>query len=385
MEAVRMASKRDYYEVLGVAKDAPPDEIKRAYRKAALKFHPDRNRTDPDAETKFKEAAEAYEVLSDAQKRQRYDRFGHQGVSSSGMHDFSHMGVEDIFSMFNDIFGGAFGGRGGGGAGRRRGADLQAEIAITLNEAATGVEKELAFKRLDTCEFCEGTGAAPGSTRQSCPTCGGYGQVEQAGGFGGLFGRVVTVCPDCRGQGKLVTHPCGKCRGRGSYPKKRVVNVKIPAGIHDGQAIRVRGEGEPGDAGSVPGDLHCYVRVQPHDFLERHENDLVCHMPIAFTQAALGASLEVPTLSGRAELTVPPGTQHGQVFRLRGLGMPDLRSGRAGDELVQVLVEIPKKLSPRQEELLREFAATEDRAVLPESKRFFERLKAYFGADGGAE
>jgi len=375
-----MATKRDYYEVLGVAREAPPDEIKRAYRKCALKFHPDRNRNDAEAEKKFKEAAEAYEVLSDAQKRQRYDRFGHRGVSGAGVHDFSHMGVEDIFSMFNDIFGGAFGGRGGGG--RRRGADLQAEVSITLNEAAVGVTKELSFKRQDLCEACSGSGAAPGSQRVSCPTCGGYGQVEQAGGLGGLFGRVVTSCPNCRGEGKLAMHPCGKCRGTGRSAKKRVVSVQIPAGIHDSQVVRVRGEGEPGEAGAAPGDLHCYVRVAPHDFLERHENDLVCHMPVSFTQAALGATVEVPTLTGRAELTVPPGTQHGQVFRLRGLGMPDLRSGRAGDELVQVLVEIPKKLSERQEGLLREFATTEDRSVLPESKGFFDRLKAYFGNSG---
>ncbi|MCB9849976.1 MAG: molecular chaperone DnaJ [Phycisphaerales bacterium] len=373
-----MATKRDYYEVLEVAKDAAADDIKRAYRKAALKYHPDRNRNNPEAEGKFKEAAEAYEVLSDPRKRQRYDQFGHQGVSGAGVHDFSHMGAEDIFSMFNDIFGGAFGMRGGG---RRRGADLQAEIAISLNEAATGVEKELSFKRQDTCEVCDGTGAAPGSQRRSCPTCGGYGQVEQAGGFGGLFGRVVTACPDCRGEGMLVTSPCHKCRGSGRVAKKRVVNVRIPAGIHDGQAVRVRGEGEPGEAGSPHGDLHCYVRVRQHDFLERHDNDLLCHLPISFTQAALGTTVQVPTLNGKADLNVPPGTQHGQVFRMRGLGMPDLRSGRPGDELVQVLVEIPKKLSDRQQELLREFAETEDRTVMPESKGFFDKLKSYLGAD----
>ncbi len=371
-----MAAKRDYYDVLGVAREASAEDIKRAYRKSALKYHPDRNRNDPDAEKKFKEAAEAYEVLSDPQKRQRYDQFGHRGVSGAGVHDFSHMGAEDIFSMFNDIFGGAFGG--GGRRARRRGADLQAELAITLNEAAVGVDKELAFTREDTCEACDGTGAAPGSERRSCPTCGGYGQVEQAGGFGGLFGRVVTICPDCRGQGTVVTSPCRHCRGTGRYPKKRVVNVKIPAGIHDGQAVRVRGEGEPGESGAPRGDLHCYVRVQPHAFLERHNNDLVCHMPISFTQAALGASVEVPTLNGKAELTIPGGTQHGQVFRMNGLGMPDLRSGRAGDELVQVLVEIPKKLSDKQEKLLREFAESEDRSVLPESKGFFDRLREYF-------
>jgi molecular chaperone DnaJ len=372
-----MATKRDYYEVLGVETNASPEAIKKAYRKCALKYHPDRNRNDPEAEAKFKEAAEAYEVLNDSQKRARYDQYGHQGVSSGGMHDFSHMGVDDIFSMFNDIFGGAFGG--GHRRGRRRGADLQAEVEITLADAAVGVEKTLEFARQDVCGECEGTGAAPGSERRSCPTCGGYGQVEQTGGLGGLFGRVVINCPECRGHGTIVTRPCGRCRGSGRHPKKRVVNVKIPAGIQDGQAVRMRGEGEPGEPGAPHGDLHCYVHVTPHAFLERHNNDLVCRMPISFSQAALGASVEVPTLSGKAALTIPAGTQHGQVLRLAGLGMPDLRTGRAGDELVQVLVEIPKRLTDEQERILREFAKTEDRAVLPESKGFLEKLMNYFG------
>lgn len=374
-----MAAKRDYYEVLDVPRDAAADEIKRAYRKSALKYHPDRNRNDPESEAKFKEAAEAYEVLSDTEKRRRFDQFGHQGVSSSGMHDFSHMGADDIFSMFNDIFGGAFGG--GGRRGPRRGADLQAQIEITLNDAARGAEKEIAFARQEVCDDCGGDGAAPGSQRQNCGTCGGYGQVEQAGGLGGLFGRVVTTCPHCHGQGSVVARPCAGCRGTGRRPRKLVVSVKIPAGISDGQAVRIRGEGEAGERGAPHGDLHCYVRVTPHSFLERHGDDLVCHMPISFTQASLGAAVEVPTLTGKAELKIPPGTQHGQVLSMKGLGMPNLRTGRTGDELVQVLVEIPAKLSENQKRLLREFAATEDRTVLPESKGFFEKLKNYFIAD----
>ncbi len=375
-----MATKRDYYEVLDVSRNASAEEVKKAYRKCALKYHPDRNRDDPDAEKKFKEAAEAYEVLGDQSKRARYDQFGHQGVSGGGMHDFTHMGADDIFSMFNDIFGGAFGGR---RTSRRRGADLQAEVQVTLREVATGADKELSFTRDDVCGECEGTGAAKGSERRNCTTCGGYGQVEQAGGFGGLFGRVVTNCPACHGRGTVVTTPCGRCRGSGKYPKKRVVNIKIPAGIHDGQAVRVRGEGEPGEPGTSPGDLHCYVRVQGHEFLERSNNDLVCPMPISFSQAALGARIEVPTLSGKAELTVPAGTQYGQVFRMTGLGLPDLRTGRSGDQLVQVLVEIPKRMTEEQERLLREFAATEDRSVLPESKGFFDRVVEYFSGQNG--
>ena len=371
--------KRDYYEVLGLSRDAGADEIKRSYRQCALKYHPDRNRDDPEAEAKFKECAEAYEVLSAPEKRRRYDQFGHQGLSGASMHDFAHMGIDDIFSMFTDIFG-------GGMRTRNRGADLQIEVRLTLAEVATGVKRSLEFERLDYCDACSGTGAAPGSERRGCPTCGGYGQVEQASGFGMLFGRMVSVCPTCKGEGSLVVTPCRRCRGRGRHRKARVLNVEIPAGIQHGQAVRVRGEGEPGAHGGPRGDLHCYVSVQSHPFFERHANDLVCRMPISFTQAALGAKVEVPTLEGRAELTIPQATQSGRVFRLAGLGVPDLRTQRRGDELVQVVVEIPARLSKEQEALLRKFADTEDKSVLPESRNFFERLKDYFSGNGaGAE
>ncbi len=371
------AGKRDYYEVLGVARDASPDHVKKAYRRAAHKFHPDRN-TEPDAELRFKEAAEAFEVLSDPAKRQRYDQFGHAGLNGAGVHDFSHMRVDDIFSMFDDIFGGAFGGRR-----RARGGDLQIEVSVSLAEVATGAGRSIEFGRQDHCESCGGTGAAAGSERKACRTCGGYGQVEQSGGLSSLFGRVITTCPTCRGRGSTIVTPCGTCRGGGRVVKERVLTVRIPAGIHDGQAVRVRGEGEPGEDGSSRGDLHCVVRVKPHPFLERHDNDLVCRMPISFTQAALGAVAEVPTLTGKAELKIPAGTQHGQLLHLRGQGLPDLRSGRKGDVIVQVLVEIPKRLNKAQESLLREFAKTEDRSVMPESKGFFEKLVDYFG--GGSE
>jgi len=369
------ASKRDYYEVLGVSREASLVEIKKAYRRSAHKYHPDRNASDPEAEAKFKEAAEAYEVLSQPDKRQRYDQFGHQGLSGAGVHDFSHMGVEDIFSIFGDIFGG-FGGRQRGPA---RGADLQTQIEITLAEVAEGVERSIEFQRSDFCDSCGGNGSAPGSPRQTCETCKGYGKVEQSTGLGMLFGRVVTKCPACGGRGNLIVNPCDQCRGSGRTTKHRVVTAQIPPGIHDEQAIRIRGEGEPGEDGGHRGDLHCYVRVKPHPFLERHNNDLLCPMPISFTQASLGAKVEVPTLAGRAELRIPPGTQHGQLFRMAGIGLPDLRGGRRGDQHVQVLIEIPKKLNEQQKRLMREFAETEDRSVLPESKGFFEKLVDYLG------
>jgi len=369
------AEKRDYYEVLGVSRSADADEIKRAYRKRAMKHHPDRNRDDPDAESKFKESSEAYEVLSDSQKRQRYDQFGHAGVNGAGMHDFSHMAVDDIFSLFGDLFGG------GGRRARVRGADLQTQVAVTLNEVATGAQRTIDFQRNDVCDTCHGSGSAPGAKKQNCPTCGGYGQVEQAGGLGAIFGRVITTCPSCHGRGSVIVTPCRTCRGSGRCSKKRSVTLNVPAGIHDGQAVRVRGEGEPGRDERSRGDLHCYVTVKPHPFLERDGNNLVCRMPITFTQAALGAAIEVPTLQGKAEVKIPRGTQSGQVFRLSGQGLPDIRTGRTGDEFVQVNVEIPKKLTKHQSELLREYAATEGKSIAPESKRFFERLIKYFAGE----
>jgi len=368
--------KRDYYEVLGVSREASVEEIKKAYRQAALKHHPDRNKNDPEAEARFKEAAEAYEVLSDPEKRQRYDRYGHRGLSGASLHDFSHMGVEDIFSMFDDIFGGGFFGTRG-----RGGIDLQMEVELSLAEVATGTERTIEFERNDYCERCSGSGAEPGSKRVTCSQCGGYGQVEQHTGLGMLFGRVVTACPACRGRGTLVRTACRDCRGRGRLPKRRVLNVKIPAGIHDGQAVRVPGEGEPGEDGSRRGDFHCIVRVKAHPFFERHGADLICRVPVSFTQAALGASIDVPTLNGKTTVTLPRGTQFGDVVRLQGQGLPDLRTRRRGDLIVQVIVEIPKELNRQQEELLRKFAETEDRTVLPESKGFFERLAEFFAGE----
>jgi molecular chaperone DnaJ len=368
-------TKRDYYEVLGVTKTSSGEEIKRAYRRLAMKFHPDRNNGEgaAEAEIKFKECAEAYEVLSDESKRRRYDQFGHQGVQ--GAHDFSHMDVGDIFSMFDDIFGGlgGFGGRGGGGRARvARGFDLETQVELTLSEVASGAEKTIEFEKQDNCDVCKGSGAKAGSSPVVCPQCGGQGRVAQ--GFGGMF-RMVTTCPNCRGRGTVVREQCAACGGTGRQLRKRVVTVRIPAGVHEGQAVRIAGEGEPGDNGAPAGDLHCYIAVKPHPIFSRHNNDLVCQLPISFTQAAMGGSVEVPTLKGTEQMNVPAGTQHGEVFKLKGKGLPDVRGHRIGDELVQVLVEIPKKLTERQKQLLREFATTEDGSAMPQRKGFLEKLK----------
>jgi molecular chaperone DnaJ len=371
-----VATKQDYYDVLGVSREASPDEIKRAYRQAAMKYHPDRASDVPNAEEMFKAAAEAYEVLSDAEKRSRYDRYGHAGLSGTAGHDFSHMRADDIFSVFGDIFGDIFGDPGGG---RRasRGVDLQTEIVLTLADIANDVERQIEFSRNDFCERCAGKGAEPGTVVKSCSTCGGYGQVERTTSMGFFSSRVVTACPDCRGKGSTFTKACKDCRGSGRTAKRRIVTVKIPAGVHDGQVVRLRGEGEPGDQGGSRGDLHCYVRVEAHPFLERHNNDLLFRLPLSFTQLTLGATIEIPTLTGKSEVTIPAGTQHGEVIRLPKMGLPDLRSGRKGDQLVAVLVEIPRRLNDKQQALLREFAETEDKRVLPESRGFFDKLKEF--------
>jgi molecular chaperone DnaJ len=378
-------TKRDYYEVLGVTRTANGEEIKRSYRRLAMKYHPDRNNGDSrgEAEVKFKECAEAYEVLSDEGKRARYDQYGHAGVN--GGHDFSHMDVTDIFSMFDDIFGGLGGGLGGGAPGGRaaggrqraqRGFDLETQVELSLAEVATGAEKTIEFEKQDLCEICKGSGAKAGSSPVVCPQCGGPGRVAQQG-FGGMF-RMVTTCPNCRGRGSVVRDHCPPCGGTGRQLKKRVVTVRIPAGVHEGQAVRIGGEGEPGENGAPAGDLHCYIAIKPHPIFSRHNNDLVCQFPITFTQAALGAQVEVPTLKGPEKMDIPAGTQHGEVFKLKGKGLPDVRSHRMGDELVQVLVEIPKKLNEKQKQLLKEFATTEDGNSLPQRKGFLDKLKDVF-------
>jgi molecular chaperone DnaJ len=375
-------AKRDYYEVLGVDKKAGPDDIKRAYRRLAIKYHPDKNPGDKDAEAKFKECAEAYEVLSDTDKRSRYDQFGHAGLQGSGVHDFSRMNVEDIFGALNleDLFGDLFGFSGRGRRSARnaphKGYDLETVVQLTLNDVAKGVEKSIEFTRQDICEECTGTGSAKGSGPSKCSTCGGGGQVAQSG-LGGFF-QMVSTCPACKGSGVVITNPCKKCRGSGKVPKKRLVTVKIPAGVHEGQSVRVGGEGEPGFNNGPRGDLYCYVKLKEHPFLQRDGIDLIAVVPVSFTQAALGGMINVPSLTGTRELKIPAGSQPGDVFRIKGQGLPDIRTRRSGDELVQIIVEIPKKLNSQQEELLRKFAETEDKTVMPQSKGFFEKLKQYF-------
>ena len=380
--------KRDYYEVLSVSKTADGDEIKRSYRRLAMQFHPDRNAGpgQAQAEAKFKECSEAYEVLSDAGRRQRYDQLGHAGVS--GQHDYQNMDPTDIFSMFEDIFGGGGGGGGGQRGGRAggtrgsngRGFDLEVQVELTLAEVAGGAEKTIDYDRQDACDTCKGSGAKPGTAPVVCVQCGGQGRVAQQG-FGGMF-RMVTTCPNCRGRGTVVRDHCPACGGAGRQLKKRSVTIKIPPGVHEGQAVRVVGEGEAGEGGVRPGDLHCYISVKPHPIFTRHNNDIVCQVPISFTQAALGSRIDVPTLRGPEGLDVPAGSQHGEVFKLRGKGLPDARSTRTGDELVQIIVEIPRKMTDRQRELLREFSQTEEthaeadrHAAMPQRKGFLDKLK----------
>lgn len=379
-----MATQRDYYEILSIERTASGEEIKRSYRKLAMKFHPDRNPGDATAEVKFKECAEAYEVLSDGDKRQRYDQFGHAGLKGQAGHDFSHMNAGDIFSMFDEIFGGAFGGGGRGrrgGAGAQRGYDLETQTEITLEDAYKGTEVELDFTRQDVCETCGGSGGKPGTKPSPCTMCGGAGQVQQAG-LGGMF-RMVTACPNCKGAGKIYLEKCGSCKGTGRQAKKRKLSVKVPAGIHDGQAIRVAGEGEPGIAGpggggaGPRGDLHVVIRITPHDLFSREDDHLILKMPVSFTQAALGATVKVATFDGQQDIVIKPGTQHGELFQLRGQGMPNLRTGRRGDLIVAVLLEVPRKLSVKQKDLLRQYAELEDEDVLPEGQSFWGKIKNY--------
>jgi molecular chaperone DnaJ len=372
-------TKRDYYEVLGVSRTASGDEIKRSYRRLAMKYHPDRaDGNKAEAEVQFKECAEAYEVLSDDDKRRRYDQFGHEGVR--GQHDFSHMDVGDIFSMFDDIFGGG-GARGGrrGGSRPQRGCDLEMQGQLTLSEVGAGCEKTIEVEKQDTCDTCKGSGAKPGSSPIVCVQCGGQGRIAQQG-FGGMF-RMVTACPNCRGRGTVIRDQCPSCAGTGRQMKRKVLSIKIPAGVHEGQAVRVPGEGEAGENGAPPGDLHCYIALRPHPMFTRHGNDLVCQIPVSFTLAALGGKIEVPTLRATTELEVPPGSQHGEVFKLKGKGLPDLRSQKPGDELVQIIIEIPRKLTEKQKTLLREFAILEDGAAMPQRKGFVDKLKQAIKGD----
>ncbi len=368
-----MPTQRDYYEVLGVSRDASGDEISVSYRKLAIKYHPDKNPGDDEAIAKFKEAAEAFEVLSDEEKRSRYNRFGHAGVNGQGHAGSGFGDVEDIFSAFGDMFGDMFGGGGGGRRRTRSGRDVRCDVTLTLHEAAEGVTKTVEFQRHESCEDCSGSGAAPGSSRESCGYCGGHGRVVQSAGII----RMQTTCPACHGAGSTVSKPCRPCRGSGQRLKSVETEVRIPAGVDEGTRVRISGEGEPSPEGGPPGDCYCFISVLSHPLFEREGQHLVCRVPITYTQAALGCELEVPTLDGSDSLTLPPGTQSGDVFRLGGRGMPDPRRHGLGDLLVQVTIEVPKKLSADEERVLRELAELEQTNVAPQRKSFFQQLKDY--------
>ncbi|MCB1236555.1 MAG: molecular chaperone DnaJ [Verrucomicrobiae bacterium] len=382
-------AKRDYYEVLGVARDASEGEIKKAYRKLAVQFHPDKNPDNKEAEEKFKEIGEAYEILGDSEKKAAYDRFGHaafgQGVAGgAGGHGG---GFHDPMDIFREVFGGG-GGAGsifeeifGGGGGRRQrsgkrgGSDLRYDLPITLEEAAFGTEKELEIEKFVGCDTCSGSGAA-GGTREvrKCPTCGGVGQVVTTRGF---F-QVQQTCPACGGAGESISNPCQSCHGDGRVQKATRIKMKIPAGIGEGSRLRSGGNGDAGVRGGPNGDLYVVIHIRPHDIFERDRSDLFCEVPIAFSQAALGGELTVPTLEGKASIKIPVGTQSGTTFRLRGKGLPDLNSGSKGDLLVNVQVEVPTRLNKLQEEKLREFAGSIGEENSPMRESFIDKAKRFF-------
>ena len=381
-------SKRDYYEVLGVSKTATQDELKKAYRKLARKYHPDLNKDNEEAAEKFKECNEAYSVLSDDQKRAQYDQFGHAAFENGGMGGgggfggaggfggFGGSGMEDIFDMF---FGGQ-GGRGGNRAksGPQRGADLRFDLEISFEEAAFGLEKEINLYRDETCDHCHGEGAEPGSKVESCPECNGTGYVRFTQNT--MFGQMVNErpCSRCKGEGKIISEPCKECRGKGTVKRNKKLKVKIPAGVDNGSRLRVSGEGEAGAKGGPSGDLYVYLYVKPHKFFERDGTTVLCEVPINIVQATLGADIKVPTLDGQVTMKVPEGTQPGKVLRLKGKGIPSLRGGGRGDQLVRIKVVVPTKLSDKQKDALRKFADISKDNINPEEKSFMDKVKDFF-------
>lgn len=367
--------KRDFYEVLGVARDADEDALKKAYRKLAMQYHPDRNPGDAEADAKFKEAAEAFEVLRDQQKRARYDRYGHAGLDGVPGHNFRD--AQSVFDIFGEMFGDIFGGGGGGRRqrGPRPGSDLQVMIEVDLVEAYQGTKRTLTIPRQERCNECAATGSKPGSQPVTCSRCGGHGVVVQGQGF---F-RIQQTCGACRGQGAVIKDPCRSCQGRGVVEVRRELVVQIPPGIDDNMTIRVQGEGEAGDPGAPPGDLFCVARVKPHKLFVRQALDLHCEVPITFSQAALGGVLEVPTLEGRyINATLARGSQTGDEIRIPGKGMPNVRGGRGGDLVIHLRVVTPRSLTKRQEELLRELAEIDGKHVPPERKGFLDRVMEFF-------
>lgn len=383
-------TKRDYYHVLGVERTATPDEIKKAYRKLAVKHHPDKNPGDKSAEDKFKELGEAYEVLSNPDKRSAYDRFGHSAFSQGGGMGGAGMGgMHDPFEVFREVFGG---GRGGGGGifgsffdeafqqdggergGRGRGSDLRYDMRITFEEAARGVEKEIEISKLQSCDTCHGSGAEPGSKVTTCPTCGGHGQVAVTRGF---F-NIAQTCPRCRGAGQTIEKPCHTCRGEGRMEKTSKIKIKIPAGVEDGTRLRSSGQGEGGVRGGPAGDLYVVLHVEAHEIFQREGTDLFCNVPVSFVRAALGGEVRVPTLEGSAVLKVPAGTPSGKVFRLRGKGLPEVHGRGIGDLHVKLYIEVPTKLNAEQRAKLQAFADSCDEHTHPEESSFFRRAKDFF-------
>lgn len=364
-----MAEKRDYYEVLGVGRAASADEIKSAYRKLALQYHPVRNPDNPEAEDKFKEAAEAYEVLSDPGKRTQYDHFGHAGVNGQGFGDHFH-NAEDVYSRFQDVFGDFFGFGGVGGQKRpRAGADLRYNLTISFRDAALGTEIDLTFPKKEVCAECSGSGSAPGHSPETCAHCRGQGQVTQTQGF---F-RISVPCPICRGEGKLITHPCPKCRGYGLSHVNKNLKVRIPAGVDNGSRLRLRQEGEPGENGGPHGDLYVLIYVEDDAVFTRRGQDLVVGAEISIVQAILGDKIEVPTLDEPVTLEISKGIQSGKILRMKGLGLPHLGSTQRGDLLVEVTVRIPTSVTKKQEELLRQFEKLEEKRPLNKMKDFFKK------------
>lgn len=371
-------AERDYYEILGVAPNASEGDLKQAYRRMAMKYHPDRNPGDREAEIRFKEVKEAYEVLTDPQKRAAYDQFGHAGVNSgAGMGGFSARGAGGFADIFSDVFGDIFGGGGRGGPGVFRGADLRYTLDLSLEEAVTGIGKEFEVPTMVACTDCDGSGAAQGSKPQACTTCQGHGEVRVQQGF---F-AIRQTCPRCRGSGTIITTPCRQCNGNGRVPEQKHLSVKVPAGVDSGDRIRLAGEGEPGENGGPPGDLYVQIAVRDHPIFKRDGSHLRCDIPISVPTATLGGELEVPTLDGRVTLRVPAGTQSGRVFRIRGKGVQPVRGGSQGDLLCQVKVETPVNLTARQKELLEELAETLEMGGNrhnPQSNNWVDSVKSFF-------
>lgn len=376
---IKMAEKRDFYEVLGVSKTATDDELKKAYRKLAKQYHPDLNPDDKTAEAKFKEVSEAYEILSDKEKRSRYDQFGHAGVDPSygggaGAGGFGGFGGFDMGDIFGDIFGGGFGGfssRSQSRRGPQRGSHVYADVTISFEEAAFGCEKEISVYRIESCDDCGGSGAKPGTDTITCTVCGGSGQVRttQRTILGNM--QTVTTCSACGGKGSVVKEPCPKCAGKGKVKRNKKMKVKIPAGIDDGQTISLSGQGNAGDKGAANGDLYVSVRVKPSNQFKRNGYDVSYEMDISFAEAALGATVEVPTLDGKVKYEIPEGTQPGTIFRFKGKGIPYLKRSGRGDQYIMVNVVVPKKLTAKQKELLREFAGMSK----TKSKGIFDKKK----------